>query len=337
MSEKCATIIIGNGLGMAIDPTHFLIQTGIEKAWNEVNFKTQERIKKLVTNHADLNTESQLKNHYHVIQACLMLSKIENHSNLSWLDPEARSFPENFRDFVVNVALHYFNYEPEDYAALNKILEKLKKYIQNNKKTHLVTINYDKLIYDRFSTDSEIMSSTAGKLVDGFLVHKGGYTPSILWEVKDDTGFYLHLHGSPLFYTDNSSGVIDKSKFDEFKSDVSNEAFYQEHLILCPTNFKPILISQSPLLRSYWDFFKKALKESNKIILFGYSGNDLHVNEEISSVRYNKEIIIVEFENNQFSLEQRKTFWSEQLHLEQKYFNDNNLIRLRSILEYEFQ
>jgi len=332
MSEEWTTILIGNGLGMALDSNHFTIDRGLRSAWEQLSSEHQTRIKNLITDKSDLNTEEQLDKHYEVIQACLMLSRIEQHSNLAWLHDDAKSFPDNFRTFVVNAALHFFEYEIKDYSKFNPFLEKLKNYILNHA-THLITLNYDKLIYDRFSVNQEIMFFDKGRLMDGFLVNSGGFTPSCLWD--SSIGYYIHLHGSPLFYTDLQNGIINKSKFEEYNADISNLNYLQEHLILCATKLKPQQISNSPLLRLYWDFFQSTLRQSEKIILFGYSGNDIHVNDEIANAR-NKEIIIIEYSNQNMERAERQKDWARKLNRPDNYFNSNNLIWLDSILDYEF-
>lgn len=36
-----STLIVGNGLGMALDPNHFNLQTGLAAAWNSFNEEEQ--------------------------------------------------------------------------------------------------------------------------------------------------------------------------------------------------------------------------------------------------------------------------------------------------------
>jgi hypothetical protein len=92
---------------MAVDPDYFRIDRGLDQAWSQLDIDQRERIKNLVTNKNDLNNENQLDKHYAVVQACLMLTKIEQHSNLAWLLPEAKSFPTNFCAFIANTAWHF--------------------------------------------------------------------------------------------------------------------------------------------------------------------------------------------------------------------------------------
>jgi SIR2-like protein len=335
MHNKYTTILIGNGLGMAVDPDHFRIDAGLNHAWMNLPTEQQDRIKNLITGKSALNSEEQLDKHYAVIQACLMLNKIESHSNLEWLHPNAKKFPENFRNFIADTAWHFFEYSCTDSdknAQLNKFIENLKSYISNNN-THLATLNYDGLIYDRI-VNSEIMNPSGGKLIDGFYIHQGGFHPSRL--SGDNRCYYLHLHGSPLFYSDFEKDIINKDSYKTFAENKTKEDYLREHLILCKTSLKLSRITSSPLLNSYWDFFKSSLFQSHKIILIGYSGNDPHVNTEISNVRGGREIIIIEYSDQSVDKKAREKDWSIKLQLGNNYFNDSNLIWLDSILDYDF-
>lgn len=328
MTNKCTTILIGNGLGMSIDADYFRMDRGIEQAWSQLSVDQQNRIMHIVSDQSPIDDENQLDKHYAVVQACLMLSRLEKKSRLAWLIPEARSFPNDFREFIANTAWHFYKY-PTDFTEqtiltrLNKFIERLINFI-TRQKTHIVTLNYDALIYHQIIKSNELKS----KLTDGFNTKQTGFHSSIL---SSRPGYYLHLHGSPLFYTDLHSGEINKNRED-------NENHLREHLILCNTSLKRRLISSSLLLNCYWDFYKEALYQSDKIILFGYSGNDTHVNEEISNV-YNshREIIIVEYPDQQMEKSAREKDWSKKLKLPENYFNDTNLIWLDSILDFEFK
>src|SRR3990167_10754434 len=146
MASKCTTILIGNGLGMSIDPNHFRIDQGIKYAWSKLNSDQQKRIMKIVTNQSPIDNENQLDKHYTVVQACLMLSKLEKKSQLEWLLPQARSFPNDFRDFIANTAWPVFNHrtdfiEQDLLIRLNNFISRLINYIKCHK-THIVTLNY---------------------------------------------------------------------------------------------------------------------------------------------------------------------------------------------------
>ena len=42
--NSTTTILFGNGLGMALDPDHFRLKTGLSKAWKQLSNDAQERL-----------------------------------------------------------------------------------------------------------------------------------------------------------------------------------------------------------------------------------------------------------------------------------------------------
>lgn len=331
MEKDFTTILIGNGLGMAIDPEYFSIEAGLKNAWQSLDPNTQDKIKKLITDGDELTTENQLDKHYEAIQACLTLKRLEN-KELKWLHDDAREFPTQFHHFIKKTALHFFCYPENNNEKLNKFISNLSNFIGRNH-VHLITLNYDKLLYSHFIDDKEIMNGYDGKLVDGFHTTHTGFDPDhLVRQYERKFGFYLHLHGSPLFYTDTNTGLINKSLLPSSSSLFADDNnCFREHLILCNTNLKPTRISQSPLLYSYWRYFNLALKESKRIVLFGYSGNDNHVNEEISKTSSGKEIIIVEHEDPSYTLAKKEEYWKGKIAL-----GIIKLIRCNSVLEHQF-
>jgi len=65
-------------------------------------------------------------------------------------------------------------------------------------KSHVATLNYDKLLYQSL-IENEILSGFDGTLVDGML-NRGFDEKALERRYGKDFGYYLHLHGSPLFY-----------------------------------------------------------------------------------------------------------------------------------------
>jgi hypothetical protein len=64
-------------------------------------------------------------------------------------------------------------------------------------KSHVATLNYDKLLYEEF-INAGICSGFSGQLVDGFT--SSGFDSSNLVRLYGrNFGYYMHLHGSPLF------------------------------------------------------------------------------------------------------------------------------------------
>lgn len=57
------------------------------------------------------------------------------------------------------------------------------------------------------------------------------------------------------------------------------------HIILTHFTHKPKLIEASEILSIYWEFLERSFGESSEIVIFEYSGNDLHLNRLISQMR----------------------------------------------------
>lgn len=184
------TILVGNGLGMATNPNAFTIEAGLKQTWSKLDIDLKKRIKSLITQGDELTSEEQLDKHYEVIQACLSLQRFENPS-LGWLKNKARDFPDKFNSFVKDVGWYFFE-QPSSDKKLIQFVEHMRRFILNHK-THLITLNYDKLLYDHFCTDKEIMNGFNGKLADGFLVDSTGFEPSNLSRYYEKFGWYLHL------------------------------------------------------------------------------------------------------------------------------------------------
>jgi len=326
------TIIVGNGLGMAIDKEYFTLDAGLKSAWEKLDADTQNRIKTLITNGSELTTEEQLEKHYDVIQACMTLYYVENrYPDLKWLHEDAKKFSSCFYDFIRSAALYFFNYEDSE-NRLGPFITSMKNFIKKNH-SHLATLNYDKLLYSPLVTDLEIMDGYNGKLVDGLV--DNGYGPdNLMPKFQHIFGWYLHLHGSPLFYT-AVTGLIKKDSL-ENNLPVQTQKLYS-HIILCNPRLKPMQIYQSELLNSYWQYFREALSQSNQIILLGYSGKDAHVNKAIEkALTHSKEIKIIEYDNKNDT--DRENFWVAALGLKDSKFPEKNfhLNRMSSILDYRF-
>jgi hypothetical protein len=107
---------------------------------------------------------------------------------------------------------------------------------------------------------------------------------------------------------------------------VPNES---SHIVLTHVAHKPLVIASSDILSEYWTRLTKALKEAERIILFGYSGTDIHLNEVVIQNSREKEIHIVEWEGAGDSIN-RQRFWNTQLHREGVVLH-----RLASILDFQ--
>ena len=144
----------------------------------------------------------------------------------------------------------------------------------------------------------------------------------------------MHLHGSPLFYSDkNQDGKILKDSYEEFNKRNLYKNKNRNHLVLTHYDYKPQIITKSSLLDTYWDYFRYAIQTSNNLILFGYSGCDKHLNILISewkNIFKNSHLEIVEYKTDVFEPE-RQEFWAKNLNIKTSEFE---LKRLSSILNY---
>ncbi|MGQ3892175.1 hypothetical protein [Legionella sp. CNM-4043-24] len=84
-----------------------------------------------------------------------------------------------------------------------------------------------------------------------------------------------------------------------------------KHLVLTHVKHKPMVISSSILLSTYWNYLAKAISESEEIMLFGYSGLDPHLNELLSGFP-DLPFKVVEHANGKIQSDREK-FWKDKL------------------------
>lgn len=172
-------------------------------------------------------------------------------------------------------------------------------------RSHVATLNYDKLIYSYF-IDHRVLDGYDGALVDG-IVAAGFSETNLIRRYGRDFGYYLHLHGSPLFMQDHD--VIYKIPRHRLSLDMED---FSTHLVLTHVKFKTSVINSSPILASYWDYFSRALNEVQEVILFGYSGCDRHLNAILNNRSAGKRIRVVEWAGNGIE-HVRQNYWRTQL------------------------
>lgn len=293
--KETITFLFGNGLGMAIDPEAFNLRKIANELSEEEKYSTMNKfIKGNVEAEDPLKLMQATAHGYHDI-----LNIIEN---LGFSDANGNEFEQlNYhikemvksKDFAVVKALNQFvndlvkkifNY---NVPSCSKIVKSFNSFMNNlwdliaqmnstSTKIHFTTLNYDSLIYESFVANKI-------KLTDGFLPSGKGHCFKArnliqgLLPHHDCIGLYLHLHGSPLFYSNKEGNEIYKHiklelAYDEIEYDL-------RHIVL--GSFKQRSIQESSLLTTYWDVFYTALKWSKTVILFGYSGRDMHVNEAL--------------------------------------------------------
>lgn len=85
-----------------------------------------------------------------------------------------------------------------------------------------------------------------------------------------------------------------------------------QHIVLTNAESKPEIIKSSEILDVYWEFLELALRESGSCSIFGYSGNDIHLNRMIAQNRADKTLRVIEW-LGAGKREFRLKFWNEQL------------------------
>ena len=271
------TILFGNGLGMALDPTHFALPSGLAAAWASNGALEDVDRRRVVrcTGTDDASTpptdESDLLDLHRVVTACDLLNHVAD-GNVGWLAEDARGFPDSVRKFIAETAAHFFCFEGN---LPDPFLDSLADFIRVNR-AHVATLNYDNLLYRPF-VDRGLCAGFDGDLVDGFL-SEGFSADNLDRKFGKDFGWYMHLHGSPLFQT-SDSGLIAKVSPDAIRFFGPGAS---QHIVLTHFAVKAEVISGSALLSAYWERLADALKESSRIVLFGYSGLDVHVNRAVT-------------------------------------------------------
>lgn len=295
-------LIFGNGVGMALDAEYFSLETALRNVWlGTQNF--DKKYKNLVisaipglSNEKFPASEEQLDNLQVAIVASQFLKKLEDQTT-KWLDDDARELPFAFKRFIHEVATYFHKSKislPEHFAS------SLADYIGETA-SHVAVLNYDCLLYDALR-DKEILTGYKGRLIDGF--KREGFAPKNLDRLSPKKhGWYLHLHGSPLFVENR------KLMRGERQDILPNQ---ESHIVLTHVIHKPLIIASSDILTEYWRRFKIGLEESEKIVVFGYSGEDTHLNEALTTTCQNTPIHIIEWSGPALQ-EDRQRFWKAKL------------------------
>ncbi|WP_256733958.1 SIR2 family protein [Acinetobacter sp. SwsAc5] len=223
-------------------------------------------------------------------------------NNIHWLSSYGKDFTEAVQEYIHTVASHLFdssNTLPSNFK--NALIDFIK-----NTKSHVATLNYDKLLYDEFIKE-EICKGYSGYLVDGF--YDTGFAPSNMERLFGrDFGYYMHLHGCPLFK--DISGITYKLKTSQIST---NNIFGSKHIVLTHIPHKPSVITASEVLSTYWSYLILSLSEVKEIILFGYSGCDIHLNKILKVHASSKNKKIIEWDGDGQTTQQRQQFWDSEL------------------------
>lgn len=315
-------IIFGNGLGMALDHNHFNLERALNDIWSDDSYMNDEeriQISRCIPS-PDIvcpQGEDQLDKLHIAKTCCAILDDFDIEEEHHWLSAGGRKFPDICRTFVHRVATNLHEYKgnlPENF------IEPLIEFVRNTK-SHIATLNYDKLLYGSF-IESRVLMGYSGSLVDGML--DSGFNYSALERrFGKNFGYYLHLHGSPLFIDDEDDNCY-KMQRNEL-SMVKNIG--GKHIVLTHIKHKPSVISSSKILRAYWQYLDFSLNEVDDVIVFGYSGADIHLNEKLKVYKNGIRIRIVEWSGAGEERE-RYNYWRSCLG------SNIELIQLDSILDF---
>jgi hypothetical protein len=312
-------LIVGNGMGLALNPNYFSLCNGLASVWNDTSHLSTEH-KQLILSAIEGTTEDtppasedQLDQLQVAIVATEFLSRFVV-AGTSWVSPPAKELPSTFRKYIHEVALHFHR---SGCKLPDTFLAPLSEYIKDTK-SHVVTLNYDNLLYDGFKATG-VLKGYNGPLIDGFWASTGFNEENLNRHSINRHGWYIHLHGSPLFIgNDKVMGAGRDFLNPEDKS----------HIVLTHVEHKPLIIASSHILSSYWRRLEKAFEESDRIILFGYSGLDKHLNERIKLRKEEKELLIIEWSGSG-NTDERRLFWEKEIG-----FYKFELVQLDNILEF---
>lgn len=313
------TLIFGNGLGMALDAHYFALDRAIGEVWDAEELLSAAS-KQLICHCLPEDQvdrphgEDDLDVLQLALSACDFLSRI-GEARIHWLSEEGKAFPVAVRQFIYQTAMKFHGHPdglPEDFV------NSLATYIRDTK-SHVATLNYDNLLYQPL-IEREILKGYSGALVDGF--YSTGFDPDNLERKYGRTfGYYLHLHGSPLFVDrDNVTFKLPQGDVDGEDGTVSS------HIVLTHFKHKATVISASDLLSTYWRKLVEAIGESDEVLLVGYSGADEHLNDLLRAVSDVK-IRAIEWSGAGEQAE-RVRYWSDLL------AREINLVRCGALLDF---
>jgi hypothetical protein len=299
MPKDRTTILFGNGLGMALDPEYFSLSTAMDYVWNQsaclndIQKNLVLRCLKVQRIGRQPESESDLYTLHLTTNACEFLNSISD-DELLWLNDQGSEFPLATRRYLTEVAWYFHHHS---HVLPESFLRPLFDFIKASK-THIATLNYDNLMYQKFIEEG-ILHGYDGWLVDGF--YDSGFESENLVRMYDrDFGYYLHLHGSPL-YIDSGNHIIKQKQ--GYSSIIPTK-----HIVLTHIDHKQTVIDSSYVLRSYWEYLNLALQESKNLILFGYSGLDTHLNKLIQAQSNDIKISVIEWKNGN-SKKVRENSW----------------------------
>ncbi|WP_197524352.1 SIR2 family protein [Novosphingobium resinovorum] len=297
---------------MALAPEVFSLYSAMSKVWDGdiISYDQKQLIRSCLPEEADRPvSEEQLGQLQETVSACEKLLRIRPNHPGHWLSSQGQAFPDAVHRFAFEVARHIFNAETSSgtpYSLPQNFCDNLTSFIRKTE-SHVATLNYDGLLSSAFE-QAEILTKS-GALRDGFLNEK--FDKSNLFRKSEQGSWYLHLHGCPLFSSPDKSKIT-KLKRSSLRRSSSGLKNVGRHIVLTHAVHKRSIIDSSEILKIYWEFLKIAIDESDEIVLFGYSGNDIHLNQIINQRRKSKKVRVIEWLGAGFE-DARVEFWDSQL------------------------
>lgn len=295
-------LIFGNGLGMALSAVDFSLTTALAEVWDEPGFLSsqQKHLFGICLGHdGPPEGEDELDTLHQVLVHCKSLGRIgQDLTGGHWLSEEGIDFPQITSTYIHKVAtLFHLN----QHELPHNFQQPLVQFIRASQ-SHVATLNYDSLIYSSL-IENGIVKGYSGYLIDGML-SKGFCRSNLKRMHGHNFGYYMHLHGSPLFV--EQAGRVIKLERHQLTAN-TNEA--SEHIVLTHIKHKPSVIAASDVLSVYWEYLTFALSESEEVILFGYSGADTHLNSLLYPYLASKPIRIIEWSGAGDSQDAREQYW----------------------------
>lgn len=166
-------IVVGNGLGMAVDATYFNLEAGLRAGWNSSKQLCEEHkalIKELLPPGKEHPTqEEDLEALQLALFAVETLQGVASRNVGGWLNGEAAKMPQAFKRYIHEVGMYFHKYDLDtttQKAQFDWFIEKLAVFLKDTK-SHIATLNYDNLLYDSLIREGVLDGSKY--LVDGYV------------------------------------------------------------------------------------------------------------------------------------------------------------------------
>lgn len=283
-------LIFGNGLGRAIDNDFFNLTRALNASWDDPEVLSDRQkalirqcLPEAVVEENDAPSgEDDLALLQRILAACDLINEVERRGEgKGWLSKTGKAFPDAIRRYIHRAACEFHDTAhelPEDFAT------PLRDHILKTK-SHVATLNYDKLLYENFIGTDVFHGYEC--LIDGFI--RGTFDAARLQrQTPRKTSYYLHLHGSPLFH-DDKDGSPCKARIPSLQDIAGNRS---AHIVLTNVAHKESVIAASPVLSAYWQRLDEVLEEVTQITVLGYSGLDIHLNRRIRTVARRRKLPI---------------------------------------------